>query len=135
METTTFTDIKLYRFTDEDGTLKFTEIKKGPLFQADLNSEDTFIIDNGANGNFCQPTNSIVDDNNFCETGMFVWVGKKATEQERTKAIRNGQSFAKKTEYPPNISVVRVLDGDESAEFKALFLDWKVRDQAIYSVR
>ena len=52
METATFTGIKLYRCTDEDGTLKVTEIKKGPLFQADLNSDDSFIVDNGANGNF-----------------------------------------------------------------------------------
>jgi hypothetical protein len=131
VETTTFTEIKLYRCTDEDGTLKVTEIKKGPLFQADLKSEDSFIIDNGANGNFSQPTNLIVDDNNFCGTGIFVWVGKKATQQERTEAMRNGQSFAKKKEYPPNTNVVRVLDGGEPAEFKSLFRDWKVRDQAV----
>lgn len=134
METATFTEIKLYRCTDEDGTLKVTEIKKGPLFQADLNSNDSFIVDNGANGNFLQPIFGFELLNSVSYrlgTGIFVWVGKKATQQERTEAMRNGQSFAKKKEYPPNTNVVRVLDGGEPAEFRSLFRDWKVRDQAV----
>jgi len=31
-------DIKLYRCSDDDGTLRVTEVKTGPLFQNDLNS-------------------------------------------------------------------------------------------------
>ncbi|XP_057368031.1 advillin-like [Daphnia carinata] len=111
-ESNTVAEIKLYRCTDEDGTLKVTEVKKGPLFQADLSSNDSFIVDNGANG-------------------IFVWVGKKATPQERTEAMRNGQGFAKKKEYPPNTNVTRVLDGGEPAEFRTLFRDWKVVGQTV----
>ena len=60
-----------------------------------------------------------------------MWVGKKATQQERTEAMTNGHSFAKKKEYPPNTKVVRVIDGGEPAEFKSLFRDWKVREQSV----
>lgn len=67
----------------------------------------------------------------FPDTGIFVWVGKKASQQERTEAMRNGQGFAKKKEYPPNTNVTRVLDGGEPAEFRTLFRDWKVRDQSV----
>lgn len=31
-------EIKLYRCSDDDGTLRVTEVKTGPLFQTDLNS-------------------------------------------------------------------------------------------------
>lgn len=31
-------EIKLYRCSDDDGTLRVTEMKAGPLFQSDLNS-------------------------------------------------------------------------------------------------
>ena len=105
-------EIKLYRCSDEGGTLKVEEVKKGPLFQADLSDEDSFIVDNGP-------------------SGIFVWVGKKATQAERSEAMRNGQSFAKKKEYPPNTMVTRVVSGAEPAEFRSLFRDWKVKDQSV----
>lgn len=47
----TVNEIKLYRCTDEDGTLKVIQVKNGPLYQSDLTSNDSYIIDNGANGN------------------------------------------------------------------------------------
>lgn len=106
------TEIKLYRCSDEDGTLKVIEVKKGPLYQGDLDENDSFIVDNGPNG-------------------IFVWVGKKATTAERSEAMRNGQSFAKKKEYPPNTMVTRVVSGAEPAEFRSLFRDWKVREQTV----
>ena len=60
---------------------------------------------------------------------MFVWIGKKASQQERTEAMRNGQGFAKKKGYPPTTNVLRVIDGGEPSEFKSLFRAWKDRDQ------
>lgn len=51
IEASVTNEIKLYRCSDEDGTLKVTEVKTGPLFQADLVSDDSFIVDNGPNGN------------------------------------------------------------------------------------
>jgi len=109
-EASVVVEIKLYHCSDESGTLKVTEVKSGPLLQTDLKSEDTFIVDNGPNG-------------------VFVWIGKKASQQERTEAMRNGQGFAKKKGYPPTTNVLRVIDGGEPSEFKSLFRAWKDRDQ------
>ena len=47
----------------------------------------------------------------FFAAGIFVWVEKKAMQQERAEAMSNGQGFAKKKGYPPNTNVTRVLDG------------------------
>ena len=55
----------------------FYFITGGPLEQSDLQSKDSFIIDNGA-------------------FGLWVWVGKKASSAERTEAMRNAQGFIKK---------------------------------------
>ncbi|MPC13488.1 Gelsolin [Portunus trituberculatus] len=75
-------ELKLFRCTDESGTLKVVEVKNGPLFQADLDSNDSFIIDNGSDG-------------------IWVWVGKKATKKEREEALRNAQGFITKKGYAP----------------------------------
>lgn len=69
--------IKLYQCSDEDGTLRIREVKGGPLLQSDLESKDSFIIDNGS-------------------FGIWVWVGKRASHKERTEAMRNAQGFIKK---------------------------------------
>lgn len=100
------TSIKLYRCVDEGGTLKVTEVKTGPIDQSDLDSQNSYIIDNG-------------------EAGIWVWVGKKASMKERTEAMRNAQGFIKKKAYPNHIQVTRVIDGGEPSEFKAQFRSWR----------
>ena len=80
--------IKLYKCSDESGTLKVTEKKAGPLEKSDLESEvsdtevfvqlnadmpvvqDAYIIDNGA-------------------YGIWVWVGRRSNPKERREAMRN----------------------------------------------
>ena len=61
----------------QDGTLRVSEVKGGPLLQSDLVSDDSFIVDNGS-------------------WGIWVWVGKRASKKERTEAMRNAQGFIKK---------------------------------------
>lgn len=104
-------EIKLYRCSDEDGTLKVSEVKTGPLLQSDLDPKDSFIVDNG-------------------ECGIWVWVGKKASQKERTEAMRNAQGFIKKKGYKPHTPVTRVVDNGEPSEFKSLFKVWKDKDAA-----
>ena len=70
-------EIKLYCCSEEDGKLKIAEVKAGPLLQADLKSDDSFIVDNG-------------------NAGIWVWVGRRASKKERTEAMRNAQGFIKK---------------------------------------
>ena len=69
--------IKLYICSDESGSLHIRELKNGPLEQSDLDSNDAFIVDNG-------------------QLGIWVWIGKKATREERAEAMRNAQGFIKK---------------------------------------
>ena len=69
--------IKLYICSDEAGALHIREMKGGPLEQSDLDSNDAFIVDNG-------------------QLGIWVWIGKKASKQERAEAMRNAQGFIEK---------------------------------------
>lgn len=57
--------------------------------------------------------------------GIWVWVGKRANDKERSEALRNARGFVKKKKYPGNTKVTRVVDGYEPVEFKMLFSSWK----------
>ncbi|XP_076064195.1 advillin-like isoform X2 [Oratosquilla oratoria] len=105
-------ELKLFKCSDADGTLKVTEVKHGPLFQTDLDSNDSFIVDNGRDG-------------------IWVWVGKRATAKERQEAMRNAQGFVKKKEYPQSTPVTRVIDGGEPGDFKTLFRNWRDKAQSV----
>lgn len=105
-------EIKLYRCSDDDGTLRVTEVKTGPLLQTDLNSGDSYIVDNG-------------------DQGVWAWIGKKASPKERIEAMRNAQGFIRKKNYAPNTPVTRVIDGGEPEEFKSLFCRWKVKNETV----
>jgi len=98
--------LKLYRCSDDSGKLILTEVKDGPLLQEDLKSDDSYLIDNG----------------NF---GIWVWIGKKASQGERREAMRNAQGFIKAKQLKPGTNVTRVIDGGEPADFKTLFKKWR----------
>ena len=98
--------VKLYRCSDDSGKLILTEVKDGPLQQTDLQSDDSYLIDNGS-------------------FGICVWSGQRASQGERREAMRNGQGFIKAKQYKPDTPVTRVIDGGEPAEFKTLFKNWK----------
>ena len=101
--------VKLYRCSDSEGKLILNEVKDGPLFQNDLNSDDTFLIDNGS-------------------YGIWVWIGKNASEEERREAMRNAQGFIKARNLKTGTPVTRVIDGGEPLEFKTLFQSWRDKD-------
>jgi len=98
--------LKLYRCSDDSGKLILTEVKDGPLVKEDLTSDDSYLIDNG----------------NF---GIWVWIGKRASQGERREAMRNAQGFIKAKQLKPGTNVTRVIDGGEPSEFKTLFKKWK----------
>ncbi|PIK60974.1 villin, partial [Apostichopus japonicus] len=83
---------KLYRVTDESGSLVVTEVAAKPLKQSMLDTNDCFIVDQGA-------------------SGIFVWKGKNATKQERSNAFKNAvakqlppntEGFIKAKQLPPH---------------------------------
>ncbi|XP_049830670.1 villin-1 isoform X1 [Schistocerca gregaria] len=109
-EQTARSALTLYQCSDDGGTCKVTEIKAGPLYQSDLISTDSFIIDNG-------------------QYGIWVWIGKKASQKERSEAMANANGFVTKKGYPVTTPVTRVVDGGEPVEFKMLFSSWKDKNQ------
>ncbi|XP_044752329.1 advillin isoform X2 [Coccinella septempunctata] len=97
--------IRLYKCSDNDGKYRVTEIRDGPLKQEDLDLESVFIVDQGTNG-------------------IWIWVGSKAPEKEKTVALRNARGFVKKKKYPSYTKVTRVVADYEPYEFKMLFPYW-----------
>nr|CAD7432912.1 unnamed protein product [Timema monikensis] len=69
--------------------------------------------------------NSFIIDNGV--TGIWVWVGRRASPKERVEAMRNAHGFVTKKGYPNNTPVTRVVDGGEPVEFKILFTSWRER--------
>ncbi|KAF5274961.1 hypothetical protein FQR65_LT04304 [Abscondita terminalis] len=97
--------LRLYKCTEMSGKYRVVEVKVGPISQMDLDNNDVFIVDNG--------------------NDVWVWVGKKVKEKEKSEALRNARGFVKKKNYPNNTRVTRVVDEEEPLEFKMLFLHWK----------
>ncbi|KAI5705145.1 hypothetical protein M8J75_012335 [Diaphorina citri] len=110
VEHTHYNHLKLYQCSDEDGTYKVTEVKTGPLYQSDLNSKDSFIIDQNGRA-------------------IWVWVGKGASKKERIEAIRNAHGFVRKKKYDSGIPVTRVVEHGEPVEFKCMFHTWRDPDE------
>ncbi len=63
--------------------------------------------------------------------GVWAWIGKRASKQERTEALRNAQGFIKKKGYPEGTPVTRVIDGGEPIDFKAIFRTWKEKNETV----
>lgn len=59
--------------------------------------------------------------------GIYVWVGKGATKQEKDQSMVRAQEFIKSKKYPTWTQVHRVVEGAESAPFKQYFLTWRDR--------
>ncbi|KAF5274704.1 hypothetical protein FQA39_LY07096 [Lamprigera yunnana] len=109
------TQIRLYKCSEVSGKYRVVEVKAGPLSQTDLNNDDVFIVDNG--------------------NDVWVWVGKRATDRERSEALRNARGFVKKKNYPNNTRVTRVVEEKEPFEFRMLFANWKNKDEANVGLR
>ncbi|GAU92557.1 hypothetical protein RvY_04622 [Ramazzottius varieornatus] len=105
--------VRLFNCSDESGKIKITQIGKDsdtPM-RKDLNSNDCFLIDAGRT----------------LDAGIWVWVGKKATDKERDEAMKYSTEFIKQQNYDDRkVAVARVVEGAEPFEFKALFGDqWR----------
>lgn len=103
------TMVTLHKCFEGLETIDITFLKNGPLTREDLDSNDTFIVEN-------------------IPEGFYVWVGKKATQKERSSAMKFAMELIKKKGYPENTPVTKVTDGQETVEFKSLFESWKMTD-------
>lgn len=95
----------MYHVSDASGSLKVDPIATKPLKQEMLNTNDCYILDTGS--------------------GIYVWVGKKATEQEKKQSMSRATGFLQTKKYPTWTKVARVVEGAESAPFKQYFFTWR----------
>jgi len=90
----------LFRLSDASGKFEFTEVAKGAAVKKDkLDSNDVFILDTG--------------------NEVYAWIGKKASVQEKAKALSFAQEYLTKHNRPPHLPIARVLEGGENATFNA----------------
>lgn len=96
----------LYKVSDAGGKLVTEKIGQKPLKQSMLKQEDCFVLDTGA-------------------PGIYVWVGKGATTQEKVEALKKGQLFLSENKYPKWTKMSRVIQGAEPSSFKEYFSEWR----------
>jgi hypothetical protein len=92
----------LHRLSDESGALKKTKVAEGGLKKSMLETKDVFILDTGSEG-------------------VWVWIGKGASKQERAKGIEFGRNHLKESGLPDHTPVSRVMEGAEPKGFLAFF--------------
>lgn len=97
--------IKLYKCNEQTGKYKVAELKSGPIFRTDLESDSVFLLDRG-------------------EAGVWAWVGKEANAKERLEAVRNARGFVKKKGYSPSVPVARAIEGHEPPEMRCWLRGW-----------
>jgi len=98
--------VTLYRVSDASGSLKVDLVAKKPLEQSMLDPNDCFILDT-------------VDSN------IYVWVGKKCTNKEKSESMNKAQHFLTTKNYPKWTHVQRVVEGGEPTAFTQYFKSWK----------
>ncbi|WKX97546.1 hypothetical protein Q1695_013312 [Nippostrongylus brasiliensis] len=97
--------VTLWKVSDSSGQMKVTKVGQGELKYSQLDSKDAFILD-AVNG------------------GIFVWIGKECTPEERAKAVILGTYYLTERKLPPWTQVTRVLESAEPASFTQWFGEW-----------
>ncbi|KRX64356.1 Gelsolin, cytoplasmic, partial [Trichinella sp. T9] len=100
-------EVKLFQIIfsvyDSDGKTNVVEITKRPLTSSLLDTNDCFIVDMG-------------------NSGIYAWIGKKCSENERRNVWNLANDFLKQRNYPSWISVTKVKEEVEPPLFKAAFV-------------
>jgi gelsolin len=98
---------RLFKLSDSSGHLEMTLVGEGKekILQSKLDMTDVFLLDVG----------SRID----------VWIGKKASKQERANGITFGVSYLQQQGRPASTPVQRITQGREPESFKNEFPQWK----------
>ncbi|XP_036359317.1 advillin isoform X2 [Octopus sinensis] len=107
---------KLYRVCDADGRIETTEVGERPLQSDMLDSNDCFILDTGS-------------------SGIFVWIGKNCTANERKSGWKLAMEFIDNKNYPEWTQVTRVVEQGETPLFKQYFEGWTEPQMVIGKAR
>jgi len=105
--------VKLYKVAS-NGDVEIIEIFERPLNQDLLNQDDCFILDSGN------------------RNGIFVWIGKDSSKDERIESMKSAEGFLVKNELPKWTKVERVVQGAETTMFKQYFKIWKESEESAY---
>jgi len=90
---------KLFKLSDATGKLRMEECKTVSMKSLDTN--DSFILDAGYE--------------------IFVWVGKKASKEEKAKGLAFATDYLFKNDRPKHLPICRILEGGENDTFIAAF--------------
>jgi gelsolin len=92
---------KLFRLSDASGKLTLTEVASGDVKRSQFDTNDVFLFDVG--------------------NEVYVWVGLKASKDERKRALGFAQDYLGQYNRPVWLPIVRVLEGGENEVFEAHF--------------
>ncbi|KAL3990318.1 Gelsolin-like protein 1 [Acanthocheilonema viteae] len=103
---TTNKQLILWRVSDELGKMNIQMVSQGNFQYSQLESKDAFILD-AYNG------------------GIYVWIGKNCTINERKKAMAYATEYIESKGKSKNTQVVRVLEGAEPIAFTQWATSWE----------
>lgn len=97
----------LYKVSaNADGEVEIAVMGEKPLGKDMLDQDDCFVLDSGT-------TN-----------GIFVWIGKESSKEERIQAMKSAESFLAQNGLPKWTKIVRIVQNAETATFKQYFDTW-----------
>jgi len=89
---------QLWKLSDASGKLEFSKVAEGnAIKKSQLDGNDVFIFDAGAE--------------------VFAWVGKGASDKEKTEAMVYAQQYLVKNNRPLYLPISRILQGGENPKF------------------
>jgi len=97
--------VSLFRISDSTGSLQITSVAQGKLEKKMLDTTDVFLLDTG--------------------TEVYVWIGKGATKEERSKGMKYGQDYLTEQKRPNWTPLTRVAENAETPVFKSFFKVWE----------
>jgi len=97
-------EAKLFRVSDASGSLQVTLAGQGRLDKNLLDANDVFLLDTSSE--------------------VFVWIGKGATKEERSKGLLYAQQYLSENGRPQWTPLTRIPAGGETPVFKSFFTRW-----------
>lgn len=99
--------VVLYKVSDDTGSLQVDPVGTKPLRQDLLSTAECYILDTGS--------------------GIYVWIGKGASSQEKSQSLTRANGFLTSKNYPSWTQVSRIVEGAETTPFKQYFSTWRDR--------
>ncbi|KAK7862831.1 hypothetical protein R5R35_000849 [Gryllus longicercus] len=104
--------VALYRVSDATGDIEVEKVAEKPLHQDMLETSDCFILDT-------------------VTSGIYVWIGKGCTKEEKVEAMKRAQKFLITNNYPEWTKIQRIVEGGEPSTFKQYFSGWREKEDQI----